>query len=81
MRLTKLQTGHGVRQRLLLKVARILTLAEPFDVVKTFTYRPKYFGRSFCDLGHALLRGRSDWTIGERELFGAFTASLNQCFF
>ena len=59
----------------------VLTLSEPFDVVKTFTYRPEYFGKHFCDLGHDLLRGPSEWTIGERELFGAFTASLNHCLF
>ena len=81
MRLSKLQTGHGIRQRLLLKLTHLLTLAEPYDVVKTFSYRPDYFGRHFCYLGHALLRGPSEWTIGERELFGAFTASLQQCLF
>lgn len=81
MRLSKLQTGHGVRQKFVLGLTSVLTLSEPFDVVKTFTYRPEYFGKPFCDLGHDLLRGPSDWTIGERELFGAFTASLNQCHF
>lgn len=81
MRLAKLRTGHGIRQRLLLTLARVLTRSEPFDVVKTFTYRPQYFGRHFCELGHAILRGPSDWTVGERELFGAFTASLQQCLF
>jgi hypothetical protein len=53
MRLSKLQNGHGVRQRLLLRLTRILTQSEPFDVVKTFSYRPEYFGRHFCDFGHA----------------------------
>jgi hypothetical protein len=81
MRLSKLQTGHGVRQKFLLRLTRILTFSEPFDVVKTFTYRPEYFGRHFCDLGHELLRGPSEWTIGERELIGAFTANLNHCHF
>ena len=81
MRLAKLQTGHGIRQNLLLTLTRVLTRSEPFDVVKTFTYRPQYFGRYFCELGQAILRGPSEWTIGERELFGAFTASLNQCLF
>ena len=81
MRLRKLRNGHGIRQRLVLSLAHLITLSEPVDVVKTFTYRPGYFGRHFCDLGHALLRGPSEWTVGERELFGAFTASLNQCVF
>jgi len=81
MRLSKLQTGHGLRQRLALRLTYLLTLSEPFVVVKTFTYRPDYFGKHFCDLGHDLLRGPSEWSIGERELFGAFTANLNQCLF
>jgi len=81
MRLSKLQTGHGIRQKFLLRLTSVLLLAEPFDVVKTFTYRPEYFGKYFCDLGQDLLRGPSEWTIGERELFGGFTASLNQCLF
>ena len=81
MRLSKLQAAHGIRQKFLLWLMGVLTFAEPFDVVKTFTYRPEYFGRPFCDLGQDLLRGPSEWTIGERELFGAFTASLNQCLF
>jgi hypothetical protein len=81
MRLPKLQTGHGIRQKFLLGLTTVLTFSEPFDVLKTFTYRPEYFGKHFCDLGHDLLRGPSEWTIGERELFGAFTASLNHCLF
>ena len=81
MRLSKLRNGHGIRQKFLLGLTSVLTLSEPFDVVKTFTYRPEYFGKPFCDLGHDLLRGPSEWTFGERELFGAFTASLNQCLF
>lgn len=81
MRLRKLQNGHGVRQRLVFGLSYLITFAEPVDVVKAFSYRPYIFGRSFCDLGHDLLRGPSEWTVGERELFGAFTASLNQCLF
>ena len=41
MRLSKLRTGHGVRQKFLLGLTSVLTLSEPFDVVKTFTYRPE----------------------------------------
>lgn len=51
------------------------------DVVKTFMYRPEYFGGPFCELAQIALRGHSEWSIGERELFGAFTAQLNQCLF
>ena len=51
MRLSKLQTGHGIRQKFLLRLTHVLTWSEPFDVVKAFTYRPEYFGKHFCDLG------------------------------
>jgi hypothetical protein len=27
------------------------------------------------------MRGPSDWTVAERELFAAFTSKLNQCVF
>jgi len=26
-----------------------------------------------------VMRGPSDWSVGERELFAAFVSSLNQC--
>ena len=28
-----------------------------------------------------MLRGPSDWTVGERELIAAFVSNLNQCRF
>ena len=55
--------------------------AEGFDVLKVMTYRPEFFGKAFCDLAHVVMRGPSDWGVGERELFGAFTSSLNRCAF
>lgn len=51
----------------------------PLGVVKTLMYRSDLFGRPFSEaLDHAM-RGPSDWTAGERELFAAFTSLLNQC--
>lgn len=81
MRLQKIETGHRTRQKLALGLMRVASLSEPVDVVKLFMYRPEYFGRHFCRLGHAALRGPSDWSVGERELFGAFTSRLNRCLF
>ena len=81
MRLPILDNGHRAPQKLLLDLIRLVTRSEPVDVVKVFMYRPEFFGKPFCDLGHAVLRGPSDWTVGERELFGAFTSKLNQCTF
>ena len=55
--------------------------AEPLGVVKTLLYRPELFGRPFSEALHEAMRGPSDWSPGERELFTAYTSSLNQCLF
>lgn len=81
MRLAKIDTGHTWSQKVLLRVISFLSRSEPMDVVKVFMYRPAFFGKPFCRLGHIALRGPSPWSIGERELFGAFTSSLNACVF
>jgi hypothetical protein len=81
MRLSNVDHGHRLLQKLMLASTRIMGFWEPLDVAKTFMYRPEFFGKPFCNLGHILLRGPSDWSVGERELFGAFTAKLNQCEF
>jgi hypothetical protein len=81
MRLSKVESGHPLPQKLMLRFIHLMTLSEPVDIIKIFMYRPEYFGRPFCDLGHALLRGPLHWSVGERELFGAFTSKLNQCVF
>ena len=81
MRLSTLEHGHRLPKKLLLGFIHAITFSAPVDIIKVFMYRPEYFGRTFCDLGHALLRGPSLWSVGERELFGAFTSKLNQCVF
>jgi hypothetical protein len=81
VRLSILDSGHRPSQKLLLGLTRLITNSEPVDVIKVFMYRPEYFGKPFCDLAHVIMRGPSDWTVGERELFGAFTSKLNECVF
>ena len=48
-------------------------------VVRTLLYRSEIFGRPYSDALDAAMRGPSDWSPGERELFAAFTSLLNQC--
>jgi len=52
---------------------------EPLGVVKTLMYRPELFGRPFSEELDGVMRGPSYWSVGERELFAAFTSLLNQC--
>jgi hypothetical protein len=50
-----------------------------FDVVRTMRYRSELFGRPFSAALQRIMRGRSDWSVGERELFAAFVSCQNQC--
>ena len=60
-------------------VARVSDDPEMLDVVKTLLYRSDVFGGPFSEVLDLAMRGDSDWTAGERELFAAFVSSLNQC--
>ena len=52
---------------------------EPLGVVKTLFFRPALFGRPFSEALDRVMRGPSEWSPGERELFAAFTSLLHQC--
>ena len=79
MRLQCLETGHVAEEAEMLEFIRAQRGAEPPDVLKTLHYRPEVFGRAFSETLDMAMRGESDWTHGERELFAAFVSSLNQC--
>ena len=50
-----------------------------FDVVRTMRYRSELFGQPFSAALQQIMRGPSDWPVGERELFAAFVSAQNQC--
>jgi hypothetical protein len=49
------------------------------DISFALRYRPELFGRPFGELLQDVMRGPSDWTEAERELFAAFVSAQNQC--
>ena len=79
MRLGVVDHGHAPEEAAMLAVIRERSGREPLGVVKTLLYRPELFGRPFSDALEVVMRGPSDWSAGERELFAAFVSSLNQC--
>ena len=81
MRLARLENGHSIGRKALLLLVRVMTRTRPPDVVRTLFYRPDFFGNSMSAWTNAILRGPSEWSVGERELFAAFTSQLNQCVF
>jgi hypothetical protein len=79
VRLAVVDGGHAPAEAEMLAEIRTRTGSEPLGVVKTLLYRPELFGRPFSDALEEAMRGPSEWTAGERELFAAFTSLLNQC--
>ena len=55
--------------------------AEASGVIKTLLYRPELFGEPFSARLDEVMRGPSEWSPGERELFAGFASHLNQCLF
>ena len=80
MRLRKVHTGHGLRDRAMLGVMRLMAGHAP-GVLRTLMYRREFFGGPWTDLTQQVMRGPSQWSVGEREIFAAFVSRLNQCVF
>lgn len=81
MRLACLDHGQRLPAKLKLGMMKLMSGRPAPDVVKTLQYRPEFFGKAFSAWTHQALRGPSDWTVGEREMFAAYTAKLNHCLF
>ena len=79
MRLKKVETGHRLRDRLLIGVLGLLKRARIPDVLRTLLYRPELYGRAYNEWIHTLMRGSSKWSVGERELIATFVSHSNQC--
>jgi hypothetical protein len=80
MRLDKVHHGHTLRDRAILGAMRLFVGHAP-GVVRTLFYRKEYFGRPFSALTQQVMRGPSEWTVADREIFAAFVSRLNQCVF
>jgi hypothetical protein len=79
IRLSVVDHGHTAERAAFLQQARERSGREPSGVVKTLLYRPELFGQPFTGELQRAMRGPSDWSAGERELFAGFTSLLNQC--
>jgi hypothetical protein len=49
------------------------------DISVALRYRPELFGEPFSELLQEVMKGPSEWTEAERELFAAFVSLRNQC--
>jgi hypothetical protein len=81
MRLRVVERGHRLRQKIIMAVIRVVSRRRVVDIIRTLLYRPEFFGRPISVWTQAVMRGPSEWSVGERELFAAFASRLNQCVF
>jgi uncharacterized peroxidase-related enzyme len=79
MRLQTVEKGRTLRQKLMLGTMRLVIGIRVPDVLRIILHRPKFFGQPYYRWTQAIMRGSSEWSIGQRELFAAFTSHLNKC--
>lgn len=75
----RVELVHGAVERAKLDAIRAERGMEPVDVIKTLLYRPDFFGGAMSEAFQEVMRGPSEWTAGERELFAAFVSRENYC--
>jgi len=81
MRLGVVERGHRLPQKILMAMIRLVSRRRVVDIIRTLLYRPEFFGRPISAWTQAVMRGPSEWSVGEREVFAAFTSRLNHCVF
>jgi hypothetical protein len=81
MRLAVLDRGHTLAMRLRFLAIRLFAGYRVPDVARTLGYRPEFFGGPMRALFQEVMRGPSQWTIGDRELMAAFVSRTNACEF
>jgi hypothetical protein len=81
MRLTNVERGDRLSSKVLYAVVRLVSGFRAPDVVRTLRYRQQFFGLHHTAHTQAVMRGPSEWSVGERELFAAFVSRLNACAF
>lgn len=81
MRLNSVAHGQSIPRKLMLRFLQLVSGMPPPDVMRTLMYRPEFFGGPYSNWLHEVMRGPSAWSVGERELFAAFTSRKNECQF
>lgn len=81
MRIDSIKKRVGWKRKALFSVVGAVSDQLIPDVSYVMSHRPELFGKAFCEWLHVVMRGESEWTVGERELFASFTAQRLFCVF
>lgn len=77
MRPSVLEHGYGVGRKLLFKLIRLMSGHPVPDAAKITFYRPDFYGTHAKRFTHEAMRGRSVWSVGDRELMAAYLSKVN----
>ena len=81
MRLAEVGRGDRLRSRALIQIISTVSGARLPDAARVAFYHKSFVGPALGEWTHAVMRGPSDWTVGERELMAAMVAHWNSCTF
>lgn len=81
MRLAMLDSGHSFGTKALFALIRLVSRQPVLDVIKLVKYRADFYGTPMGKVTHEVMRGPSEWTVGDRELMAAVVSKTNECEF
>ncbi len=81
MRLQNVEKGDGFFQALLFRFISMVSGMRLPDAARIVMYHQDFYGKPMTTWTQAAMRGDSNWSVGERELFAAMTAKWNSCTF
>ena len=77
MRPQVLDHGYGIGPKLLFRLIRLVSGHPVPDAARITFYRSGFYGTHAKKLTHEAMRGRSTWSVGDRELMAAYVSKLN----
>ena len=81
MRVPAIEKGRGVGNKALYAIIKLVSGHRAPDVVRTLRFEPQLFGTPMNVVFQTVMRGPSQWSVGERELFAAWVSKKNECEF
>ena len=81
MRLDAVRRGNRWPNRMFVRFIERQRGGRAPDIVRAIHYRSGFWGGPWSAALQPAMRGPSEWTTGERELFAAYTSAINQCHF
>jgi AhpD family alkylhydroperoxidase len=73
-----LENGYGLGPKLLFRLIRVTTGRPLPDAAKLTFYRSDFYGKHAKQFTHEAMRGRSAWSVGDRELMAAYISKVNE---